>query len=502
MKVCFLISGLLRQFQHTLLPFLSKLEKDLDFDVYIHSSNQSDDTKFSSNMNVNLLDTSLTGKSLKLFIYEKIPEDICPPNCDQREKNTFIQWYRIKRLYESIPDIFEYDLFIRIRPDIQIECTPAYFLNILNSISTDHITIPTGNDIFNSKYLQPTESIQPVNDQVAFIPRHFLSLYAGLYTVLTKSNYRPLISEYSLAKHLHTHTIDVKRIDLPYTIVLSTCKVLALTGDSASGKSTILTALQEVFPFDSQVTLETDRYHRWERGNKEWKRITHLHPDANNLEKLLDDTYRLKIGENIYMVDYDHTSGTFTELQQVKSRENILLCGLHTLYQEELRDHLDVKIYVDTELSLKTFWKIQRDHVERGYTIETVLQRIQEREKDFQSYIAPQKDFANILITYKPTGMLPTDYTQYLTETDFSMDITLHKTLMPICYFILTSCASHFETVDADYTRFFIRPQLSLRTLFDCAKRENLQHVPTTLREGYLGVLQLLILRLFFVDLK
>jgi uridine kinase len=181
--------------------------------------------------------------------------------------------------------------------------------------------------------------------------------------------------------------------------VLSRAKVIAIAGDSGSGKSTLCSLIRPLFLFDKVLEYETDRYHKWERGDAHWKTTSHLHPDANHLEKLEDDTFNLKIGNTVLAVDYDHTTGTFTNPQPVEPKENILLCGLHTLYTKQLRDLSDLKIYLDTSEQLKVQWKLERDTAVRNQSPEEVLARIASRREDFKNHVDPQKEHADIIIT-------------------------------------------------------------------------------------------------------
>ena len=108
----------------------------------------------------------------------------------------------------------------------------------------------------------------------------------------------------------------------------------------------------------------------------------------------------LKIGNEIYQVDYDHSSGRFTQKEKIESKNNILICGLHTLYGNKIKDIIDMKIYLDTDRELIKKWKIQRDVNERGYSMEKVLKQIEFREKDYEEYIVKQKENADIIIQF------------------------------------------------------------------------------------------------------
>ena len=194
--------------------------------------------------------------------------------------------------------------------------------------------------------------------------------------------------------------IPYKLLDIEYKLILSKCNIIAISGDSGSGKSTLLKALTPLFANTEIVTLETDRYHKWERGHENYQKYTHLNPYANHLEKMYEDVYNLKIGNDIYQVDYDHHTGKFTSKSEIKSRNNILICGLHTLYDNKMQELIDIKIYVDTDRELLKKWKIQRDVNERGYSMEKVLEQISRREQDYEEHIVTQKANSDIIINF------------------------------------------------------------------------------------------------------
>ena len=113
-----------------------------------------------------------------------------------------------------------------------------------------------------------------------------------------------------------------------------------------------------------------------------------------------EDIYQLKIGSDIYQVDYDHSSGKFTQKQKIENTKNLVVCGLHTLYQQNINELLNLKIFLDTDRVLIKKWKIERDVNERGYNLEKVLKQIEAREKDYNTYILHQKENADIIIQF------------------------------------------------------------------------------------------------------
>jgi uridine kinase len=114
-----------------------------------------------------------------------------------------------------------------------------------------------------------------------------------------------------------------------------------------------------------------------------------------------EDIFNLKVGKSIYQVDYNHKNGKFTENKIIDPSENTIVCGLHSLYQEN-NNLYDIKIFIDTDEDLKTKWKIERDVNERGHKLENVLAQIEKRKEDYLKYIYPQKDKSDIVINFFP----------------------------------------------------------------------------------------------------
>merc|ERR1712127_1085086 len=83
----------------------------------------------------------------------------------------------------------------------------------------------------------------------------------------------------------------------------------------------------------------------------------------------------------------------------------IIIEGLHPMYDERVRDLLDFSLYLDISDEVKLNWKIQRDMEERGHSLESIIASIEARKPDFDAYIAPQKEFADLTIEVLPTQL-------------------------------------------------------------------------------------------------
>lgn len=183
-----------------------------------------------------------------------------------------------------------------------------------------------------------------------------------------------------------------KRRNLPFTI--------SIAGDSGSGKSTLIEIVKKCLGEHNLLFIEGDGDHKWERGEKEWEDYTHLNPKANYLYRQAADIEQLRSGAAIRRMEYDHTSGTFSEAHKIKPNRFIMLCGLHSMYLPQMRRNTDLKIYMDTDEELRRFWKIKRDVKERGYSKQSILEQILARVPDAQKYILPQKKYADLVIEY------------------------------------------------------------------------------------------------------
>ena len=175
---------------------------------------------------------------------------------------------------------------------------------------------------------------------------------------------------------------------------------IGIAGDSGTGKTTLLKRIETLFSPKDILFIEGDGDHRWVRKDENWNIYTSLNPKANYLYRQFEDIKKLKKGVYVERTDYDHDTGSFSEKKRVFAKKYVILCGLHSLYLPQLRDVLDLKIYMDTDEELRKFWKIRRDTETRGYSKKDSISQIERRYPDAEKYIYPQKEFADLTITY------------------------------------------------------------------------------------------------------
>jgi uridine kinase len=379
MKICVIVCGLKRCIDLVINNIENLLcGNEINY-ITCLSDNTNEKESESESKYINKTDLSILDKSniiKKIFI-----KDIH----DDNYRNSLNYSYKLLNAIQITPD--NYDLYIVLRTDLILMSID------LNNIYDNIIYLSNKNiNEFSSNELNR------INDNI-IITRSYDSLLkiADLYNYNKKNNnYLDIV----LYNYLNYNKLSYQLINIEYKLIFSRCNVIAIAGDSGSGKSTLLKALGPLFNNKNILSLETDRYHKWERGDLNYQTYTHLNPYANHLEKMYEDVYNLKIGNDIYQVDYDHHTGKFTSKEHIDSKDNIIICGLHTLYDNKMKELVDIKIYVDTDRELLKKWKIQRDVTERGYSMEKVLSQISSREKDYEEHILVQKKKSDIIINF------------------------------------------------------------------------------------------------------
>lgn len=178
-------------------------------------------------------------------------------------------------------------------------------------------------------------------------------------------------------------------------------KIIAISGSSGVGKTTISRLISLALPNEKTLVLSGDDLHMWERGDVNWQTYTHLNPEANNLLLGFEHLKTLKGNNKITRQSYNHDTGKFDDGVVVYPAKFIVYEGLHALYDVRTRDISWIKIFIDTDEELKKEWKMKRDTKKRGYTKKQVEDAIKRREKDERKYINPQKDHADLIIRFK-----------------------------------------------------------------------------------------------------
>ena len=435
MRVALLIAGYLRNYETSIEYIQNEIIKKFDdVDIYLHiTKSENVEDKY-----LNQIEDSDVKKIVDaLNPITTVVENNQTYVNDSRVNNVINLWAKlyklndIKSIRES--ESSEYDLVIRYRLDLNIMTKNLFD----NTIEDNVIYIPSDAKIDKSRLTNLSDGY--LCDAFAFGKSKDMDRYFDIYEFYG-NNFLP-VSETALFEYLTKSSIPFKKINVDYNFILSKCNIFAICGDSGSGKSTLSSLLKNYY--NNSFTLECDRYHKWERNNKNWEQTTHLNPKANYITKMEEDIFNLKLGNEIYQVDYDHHSGKFTEKQLINPSDNLIVCGLHSLYGDN--NLYDLKIFMDTDENLKKKWKVRRDVLERGYTFEKVLENIKKRENDFNKFIKPQRENADIIIRFFSKDVI--NLTNLDEKNTLSLDISIGNNCKN-----LNSDISFFNDPNIDYT--------------------------------------------------
>jgi uridine kinase len=178
--------------------------------------------------------------------------------------------------------------------------------------------------------------------------------------------------------------------------------IIGVAGGTASGKTTVSDAILERVGRDRIVYIQHDSYYR-DLGHlplEERRKLNFDHPDALETELLVSHLRKLRSGQSIEVPCYDFTTyQRRAEPRRVEPRRVILVEGILIFVDRELRDMMDIKLYVDTDPDLRFIRRLQRDLKERGRALETVIQQYLTTVRPMHlEFVEPSKRYADVII--------------------------------------------------------------------------------------------------------
>jgi uridine kinase len=174
--------------------------------------------------------------------------------------------------------------------------------------------------------------------------------------------------------------------------------LIGIGGDSGSGKTTLANNLKNLVGSEKTLILKGDDTHKWERGDENWEKMTHLNPKANYLYEDINNLNNIKNGKAIYRKEYDHQNGKFTDYLRLSSKNLLIYEGLHPFFLSHQRKLFDIKIFLKPEEELQLDWKVERDVGARGHDYKKVMDQISKRKTDKNLYIDSQVEYSDIIL--------------------------------------------------------------------------------------------------------
>lgn len=178
--------------------------------------------------------------------------------------------------------------------------------------------------------------------------------------------------------------------------------IIGIAGGTGSGKTTVVRKIAESLPPHYVAVVPLDSYYNdtTHMTDEERNAINFDHPDAFDWKLLIEHVKQLKAGNAVEQPTYSYIeSNRQKETVHVEPKPVIIIEGIMTLLNKKLRDMMDLKIFVDTDSDERLIRNIQRDVVERGRTVDMVIDRYLKVLKPMhEQFIEPTKKYADLII--------------------------------------------------------------------------------------------------------
>ncbi len=179
--------------------------------------------------------------------------------------------------------------------------------------------------------------------------------------------------------------------------------IIGIAGGSASGKSSISARIKDKYADSKSVLIiKQDDYYKDQSDKPMEERIktNYDHPFAFDNDLLISNIRDLIDGKEIEKPTYDFVNHTRSSVTETCFPCDVLILeGLFVLENKELRDLLDIKVFVDTAADLRFIRRLLRDVKERGRNMDSVInQYVNTVRVMHESFIEPTKRYADIII--------------------------------------------------------------------------------------------------------
>ena len=178
--------------------------------------------------------------------------------------------------------------------------------------------------------------------------------------------------------------------------------IIGICGGTGSGKTTVANRILEMVGRPEVVFLQQDSYYR----NLDQlpfalrEKINFDHPDAIDNDSLVGHVRALKRGETVELPIYDFVTHTRRpDTLRTEPKPITIIEGILIFNDPRLLDEMDVKVFVDTPDDLRFIRRLRRDIVERGRTVESVIEQYLATVRPMHTqFVEPSKRLADVII--------------------------------------------------------------------------------------------------------
>lgn len=178
--------------------------------------------------------------------------------------------------------------------------------------------------------------------------------------------------------------------------------IIGISGASASGKSLLANTIVNELGSDQVVVISEDSYYK-DHSNipfEERTTINYDHPNSLDHELLFQHLLLLQQGETVEVPIYNHAMHIREKNTRVIGQHAIIVLeGILLFIEKQLRDLMDIRIFMETALDICLIRRLKRDMKERGRSLDAVLKQYEETVRPmYLQFIEPSKRYADIIV--------------------------------------------------------------------------------------------------------
>ncbi|MBK5096759.1 MAG: uridine kinase [Gemmatimonadetes bacterium] len=178
--------------------------------------------------------------------------------------------------------------------------------------------------------------------------------------------------------------------------------ILGVAGGSGSGKTTVVSQIIRAMEPVPVSLLHHDSYYRDhpEMSPEERARLNYDHPDVLETELLAEHLRELMAGRAVEEPVYDFTSHSRTnETRRIEPNPIVIVDGILILAEPELRELMDIRVFVETDSDLRFIRRLLRDTQERGRSMGSVIRQYQETVRPMHlEFVEPSRRHADVIL--------------------------------------------------------------------------------------------------------
>ncbi len=180
--------------------------------------------------------------------------------------------------------------------------------------------------------------------------------------------------------------------------------ILGVAGGSGSGKTTVVSQIIRAMEPVPVSLLHHDSYYRDhpDLSDEVRARLNYDHPDVLETPLLAEHLRELLAGRAVEEPVYDFTTHSRTdETRRIDPNPVVIVDGILILAEPELRELMDIRVFVETDSDLRFIRRLLRDTQERGRSVDSVIRQYQETVRPMHlEFVEPSRRHADVIVPF------------------------------------------------------------------------------------------------------